>query len=211
LIGGIRKDLIVLTADKDARLGITQLLHRSPEIDVRKISFECLAHPKHDPGVYGGAHEFLRPFLRDYEYALVVLDLEGCGQEARGRVAVEQMIEHRLMANGWKERCAAVVIAPELECWVWDANLEVSRILNRPAADVRQWLLKKNYTQPGAAAKPHRPKEAFEAALRAANLKKSSSIYQDFANVATTRGCADEAFYKFWRTLRSWFPRPSQA
>jgi hypothetical protein len=82
-----KKDLVVLTADKDAHLGISALLNRQADLGTRPIALECIAHPKHDSGVLMTAHHFLRPFLRYFEYALVVFDLEGCGQEKLGESA----------------------------------------------------------------------------------------------------------------------------
>jgi hypothetical protein len=57
-----KNDLVVLTADKDAYLGISALLNRQADLGTRTIAFECVAHPKHDSGVLMTAHHFLRPF-----------------------------------------------------------------------------------------------------------------------------------------------------
>lgn len=121
-----KKDLLVLTADKDANLGIGALLNRQVDLGIRSITFECRSHPKHDSGVLIGAHDFLRPFLRYFEYALVVFDLEGCGREGLGRAGVERKIHENLTANGWQGRCEVVAINPELESWVWDETLRVA-------------------------------------------------------------------------------------
>ena len=46
-----KKDLFVLTADKDALLGIGALLNRLSDLGTRPYTFECRPHPKHDSGV----------------------------------------------------------------------------------------------------------------------------------------------------------------
>jgi hypothetical protein len=199
-----KKDLVVLTADKDALLGIGALLQPT-RLGIREITFECRAHPKHDSGVIQSAHDFLRPFLRYYEYAVVVFDLEGCGRENRGRTRVEQEMETQLAANGWEGRCAAVVIEPELEAWLWDASLRVGRLLKWDRGPLKEWLLRNEYLASDAALKPARPKEAFRDALRATDQKISSSLFQDFAAVASIETCTDASFQKLLVTLRSWF------
>jgi hypothetical protein len=55
-------------------------------------------------------------------------------------------------------------------------------------------------------AKPERPKEAYEAALREAGKPRSPSIFKDLATRVNTRGCTDPAFAKFKRCVRKWFP-----
>jgi hypothetical protein len=46
-----QKDLFVLTADKDALLGIGALLNRLSDLGTRPYTFECRPHPKRDRGV----------------------------------------------------------------------------------------------------------------------------------------------------------------
>jgi hypothetical protein len=57
-----KRDLLVLTADKDAHLGLGALLNRQSALGTRPFTFECVPHPKHDSGVFVSAHHFLRPF-----------------------------------------------------------------------------------------------------------------------------------------------------
>lgn len=140
-----KKDLLVLTADKDANLGIGALLNRQVDLGIRSITFECRSHPKHDSGVLIGAHDFLRPFLRYFEYALVVFDLEGCGREGLGRAGVERKIHENLTANGWQGRCEVVAINPELESWVWDETLRVAPALGWDKQRLADWLRREEF------------------------------------------------------------------
>jgi hypothetical protein len=123
------KDMVVLTADKGQLFAIRTLLDRHRDLGTRSFTFDCYAHPRHDSGILREAHNFLRVFHRDFSYALVVCDLDGCGQERLGREGVERKINENLAVNGWQNRCEAVAIEPELECWVWDASLRIARLL----------------------------------------------------------------------------------
>ena len=76
-------------------------------------------HPRRDSGCYNESHEFLRPFVRLYRFALVVFNREGSGREMMNRVEIERVVENRLSLSGWDERSATVVLDPELEIWVW--------------------------------------------------------------------------------------------
>lgn len=76
------KDLIVLTADKNTEFLLKGLLPRIPAIEsLREFTFDTTVHPQRDAGVFNGADEFLRPFLNTYRFVVVLLDLEGSGQE----------------------------------------------------------------------------------------------------------------------------------
>lgn len=117
-------DLIVLTGCKDAQFGLHALLtHRYSELGIRRLAFQCVPHPYRDNGVRARADEFLRLYLGKFDHCLAIFDLEGCGAEALHRADVEHELERKLGANGWKERCAAIAIDPELEAWIWDSSL----------------------------------------------------------------------------------------
>jgi hypothetical protein len=120
----VKKDLVVLTADKDAHLGIAALMNRQGDLGVRPIAFECVAHPKHDSGVLVSAHHFLRPFLRYFDYSLVVFDLEGCGQEDLGREGVERRIKENLAVKSTAGSIGARSLQLSLS---WNAGFGMSR------------------------------------------------------------------------------------
>jgi len=206
-----KKDLVVLTADKDAHLGIGALLNRQGDLGTRQFTFECVAHPQHDGGVRARAHYFLRPFLRYHEYALVVFDFEGCGQEERlGREDLERRVRDNLAINGWADRCEVVAIEPELESWLWDDSLRVAAAFKWEKRRLKDWLVKRRFLASAASVKPERPKEAFREAMRASKQQMSSSVFQDLAKSANVAGCTDPAFQRFLLTLQAWFPLSGQ-
>src|SRR6266513_2389199 len=111
----LRRDLILLVADKNMEASLKGLLSRFRSLKFRQVVFDLYVHPERDPGCLLRAHDFLRPFASRYERALVLLDHAGCGQEAEECSKLEADIEKRLGVTGWEGRAAAIVIAPELE------------------------------------------------------------------------------------------------
>jgi len=200
--------LIVLTADKDAEYGIRSLLeNRRSALLIREIDFQCVVHPRHDAGVRLRCAEFLRAFLRTHKRTLVIFDKEGCGDESRSAEQIERSTEELLSANGWGDRCAAIVLVPELESWIWDGGVSARKAAGLATAqEAKSLLMQAGFLAPGQI-KPARPKEAFEALLRAARTKRSASLFSDMARDVDMAKCTDSAFQKFARTLQTWFPR----
>jgi hypothetical protein len=201
---GEPKQLVVLTADKDAKFAIETLIGRPADLGIRPIEADVVEHHLHDGAVLTKAHDFLRPFLK-WQYALVVFDREGCGRDLEAREAIEQAVEDRMTVNGWEGRCRVVVIDPELEAWVWDTTCQVHRILSWPGgtASLHQWM---ETRFPAHGGKPKRPKEALLEALRFRGMKPSSAHFADLAQTFRFQHCQDPAFRKFLTTLQTWFP-----
>src|SRR5712671_1474520 len=118
-------DLLLLTADKNIEYGVRGLLSRPEALGIRAVSSTIYVHPQRDPGCARRSHELLRQFSGDYDRALVVFDHHGCGLENRTPAQVEDGVRQLLAANGWGNRAEAVVIAPELEAWVFTASPHV--------------------------------------------------------------------------------------
>ena len=115
-----------------------------------------------------------------------------------------------LQPHARSHRHAAVVIAPELENWIWQDSPHVCAHLGHDGSftDLRQQLERKGFWRPGEA-KPHRPKEAVEEVLRVNRIPRSSAIYRDLAGCIGTRGCTDRAFLSLRDAMRRWFPAAS--
>ncbi|MBM4091994.1 MAG: hypothetical protein FJ276_21565, partial [Planctomycetes bacterium] len=125
----VMKDLIALVADGQMEFTLRGLLTRGRSLLFRQITADIYVHPGKDPGCLRRGHEFLRPFSRQYSHALVMHDREGCGREESSRETLEAEMESRLNGSGWRNRCAAIVIDPELEVWVWSDSPEVAQVL----------------------------------------------------------------------------------
>jgi hypothetical protein len=203
-----RKDLVCLVADKSIEASLKGLFSRFRSLRFRQVIFDLFVHPDRDPGCLLRSHDFLRPFANQYQHALVVLDQEGCGQDEVERTVLESDIEGRLGGTGWGDRTAAIVIAPELENWVWSNSPHVDRALGWEGRTVplRSWLREEGFLQPGST-KPLQPKRAVDLALRTVRIPRSSAIYLALAQSVSTERCTDPAFAKLRRCLREWFPQ----
>ncbi len=188
----------MLVADRSMRLGFNALLSRHRELGVRPFSFEVFEHSQRDPGVYHNCHEFLRPMLRDYNKALVVFDWEGSGVEKYTPEELESRVEDRLSRNGWKDRCAALVLYPELEAWVWAESAVLANLLGMRRTELRKWLASRG--------KPKDPKTTLENLLKKAGRPYTSEFIRDLGLDGSFHTCRDRAFRKFLRVLRTWFP-----
>lgn len=200
-------DLIVLTADKDAHLAFDALLRRHEALDIRRITWSIIRSPEHDPGVLRQCALLLQLYVGTHRHALVVLDRRGCGKEHCSREELEQQLERELSENGWRERCAAIVLDPELEAWVWSDSPEVGATLGWAgrSPDLHSWLRNAGYLGVGDR-KPKRPKEAMQQALREVRTPRSSALFAALAKKVSVRRCNDPAFDKLRATLNQWFP-----
>jgi hypothetical protein len=165
-----------------------------------------VAHGQNDPGLYTRANEFLQPYARTHRHAVVIVDAEWSGSP--GKDAILQRLNEHLANAGWPDDSGCgIVIAPELENWVWQDSPHVCSALGFDGefVELRTTLEIQGFWQPNEA-KPARPKEAVEWALRRSKKGRSSAIYQQLATRITARGCTDQAFYTLRNALLRWFP-----
>lgn len=201
------KDLIVLLADLDAENAVTGILHRPQSLGIRPISFETIRHAMRDPGCCKDAPAMLQRYQSTHARALVIFDRHGSGRDTEDRMTIEAAVEDRLTSSGWRNRCAAIVLDPELEAWVWSDSPEVDAVLGWQGKEpsLRSALGNRGFLKEDQI-KPEIPKEAMEWALRDVRKARSARIFSDLAaRVGLTR-CVDPAFAKFTGTLASWFP-----
>ncbi len=182
------------------------LLKKIPSIEhLVEFSFDILVHPYRDPGVFNGADEFLKPLIGRYDYALVLLDHQGCGREQLSVEAIEASIASRLEATGWQNRSAVICIEPELENWIWVSEVRMQEVIAwKQPLSLYEWLHRDGWKQVDQP-KPYRPKEAFEAAIKLCRVPRSSSLYYRIASQASYRHCRDIAFQKMRVQLKDWF------
>jgi hypothetical protein len=200
-------DLFVLVADTNMRSAFEGILAQYQRLGIRPIEREVRSRPGWtDPAVFGRCHDFLRSQQRFASFALVAFDRVGCNR-AEPREALEQEVERRLGASGWSNRCAAIVIDPELEAWVWSDSPHVATVLRwgGDRAQLQQWLVQRGHCRQGQQ-KPDSPKEPVEELLQISRTPRSSSIYRELAARVSFQRCTDPAFLKLRRVLRQWFP-----
>ncbi len=202
-----KKNLVILVADKSMQVSLNAIIERWDNLDIHSISSDTFVHPHHDPGCFNKSHEFLRPFIRQYDYALVMFDRDGSGKEELTREEIEQIVEENLSKSGWKQHSAAIVLDPELEIWIWSDSPHVDHVLGWEGQqpDLRSWLRDRDYLEPDRI-KPDRPKEAMQTAIRHVNKSFSSSLHKQIAEKISYQKCNDPAFLKLCAVLRTWFP-----
>lgn len=202
------KDLVVLVADKDTQFTLQGLFSRHKSLNIADISqsYDIFVHIQRDPGCYNQCVDFLRPFTKEYKYALVIFDHEGSGQEKRSREDIETELEQKLNNSGWEERAATIILEPELEIWVWGNSPQIEKILGweNQIPDLRKWLAQNSFLKESEL-KPARPKEAMEESLRQIRKPRSSAIYQELAKTVSFKNCVDDSFQKFKQVLQNWF------
>jgi hypothetical protein len=199
-------DLIILVADRNMEASLAGILNRRKSFHITtELRFEISRHPEKDCGCRLRSHEFLSTFQRQFRFALVVFDREGCGS-SDSRQSLEEQVERHLAHHGWEARSAAIVIEPELEAWVWSSSPHVAEELgwNDDSIAMRDWMQKQGYLGAGEL-KPTRPKESMEKILRRMKKPRSSSIYQALASKVGFAGCRDPAFLKLKAVLTKWF------
>lgn len=201
------KDLVILVADGNMEHALRGLLQRPQALGIHPIEADIFVHPRRDPGCLNEAHDFLRPFAHSYRHALVLFDHDGCGRESTAPAELADQVRQRLAASGWADRAEVVVLAPELEVWVWSDSPHVAECLGWAGRQpsLREWLAATGHW-PADQAKPAHPKRALEAALREVHKPRSSSIYLDLASKVGLRNRSEPAFLRFQQTLQKWFP-----
>ncbi len=206
------RDLVVLTADRNAQSALCALLKRPHTFESCNFSVEVkdiLRHARRDPGVLGEAADFLRSYSRSHRFALVCFDHEGCGKdESVAAEYLEAQVESDLQRNGWSNgRCAAVVFEPELERWLWNGSSALGQFLQLETYSQLRRVLEQQGFVFDASGKPERPKEAFESALRVSRIPRSSSCYVHLAAKLSATRCQERGFLKLKATLQRWFPQ----
>lgn len=200
-------NLFVLCADKNMEEALSCILKRASEFGCAPFGYEIFRHPEHDPGVRTKCVEFLRPFISTHHHVLVVLDYEGCGAEKLTPEKIEEDVELLLRRNGWKDRCACVVVKPELEEWLWSHDDVLAETLEWSGGyKSLRGSLKEAGIWPMKAQKPTRPKEAFEHALRLKKMPRSSSLYSTLASTMQLATCKDRALLKIRASVSQWYP-----
>ena len=182
------------------------LLSRPQSLGIREIVAEVLVHPNRDPGCFYSPEDLLVGFRSEAEHGLVVLDYAWEGVPADSARALEQQMDARLKPLGLAPWTVPIVIQPELESWVWNPSPHVDAALGWQGCQppLREALQAQGLWPPGAP-KPPDPKAAVEWAAREARVPRSSSIYRQIAERASTRHCEDRAFGRLRATLQEWF------
>lgn len=199
------KDLLLLVADKSMQFSLQGALDRPQAVGIRPVSFDFRQHPGRDGGIRTNGSQMLALERRRFCHALLVLDHEGSGSDATPG-ELENSLDHELSAT-WGGNAKAVVIAPELDVWMWGSDNLLSEILKWPNEErLRDWLSSRGFSF-NEEGKPIRPKEALETLLPICRRPRSAALYLEIAKRISLRRCADPAFLRLQAQLKKWFPR----
>lgn len=183
------------------------LTKRQAALGIRSIEFTITRHLLRDPGCRRQAVSTARSYVSDHNYALVLFDKVGSGDEGTERQRIQDAVEQDLHRNGWGNRSKAIVIEPELETWVWSASAHVGTVLgwNEGTEALRDWL-RERHLWPDDEAKPPDPKSALKRAMRVKNRSPRATTFMTLARKVGLRTCKDPAFREVRETLQGWFP-----
>ncbi len=208
-------DLLFLVADSNMREALAGFLERQAVhriIGCRALDFDArrdikVAKGQNDPGLFTRARELLGPFAGAYRHVVVVVDEEWDGSP--GAEAIQRQLDEHLGSAGWAPPAGlSLVVKPEVDNWLWSDSPHSATALGWASwEELRPALVGKGWLAEGAA-KPARPKEAAEWALRhgAGKAPRSAALYRKVAGSVSVRRCADPAVETLLAALCAWFP-----
>jgi hypothetical protein len=205
-------NLLVLTADADAKAVMESVLQRHQSLGIRKITFNVERHSGRDPGIMKDGPEFTRFYRNEFERVILLWDYIGCGWENRiDASACEAQIRKRLVGVTWKNRSVAVVIVPELEAWLWTNRASLRKhwkVTNKLIDRVISEYESNTGLKSGTAVK-EQPKELFEH-IQLRELHRTISP-RDFSEIASSASLHDwescGSFHSIVTALRTWFSK----
>lgn len=208
-------DLLFFVADKNMAEAVGGLLERDQIhriVGCRSFKFDArrdikIAAGQNDPGLYVRANELLRPLVPDYEHAVIIVDEEWEGSPGADEIA--RRLRAHLDDAGWSEaNSLGLVVRPEADVWLWSDSPHSATALGWASWDVLRPALEKQGLLAADRAKPERPKEAAEWALRNCGHKapRSAALYRQISSHVAIERCEDDALTRLLNALRAWFP-----
>lgn len=200
------KDLVVLVADKNMQFALLGALSRPEALGIRPVTHEFRTHMGRDGGVRASGADLLARDRQRFAHSVLVLDFDGSGaREGQTVEELEAALDEQIRAD-WDGNGKAIVIAPELEVWIWGSDNALKESLHWPLdVSIRDRLQDRGFAF-DAGGKPQRPKEALEALVRIHRQPRSSALYAKITGRISLRHCSDPAFLRLRAALRSWFP-----
>ncbi len=208
--------LLFLVADKNMEHALLGFFERDcwwkaagcGRIDIDPRRDIIVAAGQCDPGLYARARELLRPFRETHEHVVVMIDAAWDGSP--GASSIRSAVSTHIETAGWsKDAGLALVLDPEVDCWLWSPTPHTATTLGwRTWEELKTALEDRSLLDPGRT-KPAAPKEAAEWALRQKRRPRSSALYKRVASQVSLRRCEDPALQELVAALQSWFPPQS--
>lgn len=193
-----------MVADKNMQFALNGGLNRPESLGIRRITLDFRQHPGRDGGSRSNGAQILALEKARFSHAVLVLDHEGCGAGALSALELESILDEQLKP-AWGNHAKAIVIAPEVDIWMWGSDNKLAEVLKWPRQEsIRDWLGNAGFEFMDNG-KPQRPKEALEAIFRICKRPRSSAAYQQIAASISMARCEDAAFQRLRNSLRNWF------
>jgi hypothetical protein len=197
------RDLLVLVPDKNTEYLIGGAISRHISLGIRPIDCRIIVESGRDGGVRSRGAQVLKIERQRFAHAAMVLDYEGCGATVSPE-ALEAELDQELRPD-WADDAKAIVIAPEVDAWLWGADSHLRDVLGwTSATPVRQWLVSRGFKF-SETGKPVRPKEAFDVVCQHVGLPRSSRHYEAIAARLSLTRCHDPAFQRLREAIKLWF------
>jgi hypothetical protein len=206
--------LVVVVADGTYEAVLKELFARSRDAGFRQLESRIVPDTYHDSS--RKLTELLRPFLREYNHALVLRDLSGSGHEDKGARKLEEHLEGQMRGNGWlNKKYAAIVTEPEIEEWLRLPSPSMLELLEERARKHRDSVktfqrvlddLLKTHGGRDERGKACKPKEVFEKLVRHYGIPPANALRGFLAQREPLNGCRSDSFNRLLQILRSWFP-----
>ncbi len=195
----------MLVADKNMQFALQGALGRPQSLGTRPLTWEIRPHMGRDGGVRTSGADVLACDAGRFSHALMLLDFHGCGHEERETpLTLEEKLDDQLQLV-WGARAKSIVIAPEVDIWLWGTDSALHEALHWSAEEsIRDWLRHRGFKF-DAAGKPLQPKEAMEAVCRAQKRPRSSAIYERITRRVSLQHCTDQTFQRLRAQLLGWF------
>lgn len=209
-------DLLFFVADRNMAAAVGGLLERDQIhhiVGCGAFAFDArrdikVAEGQNDPGLFTRANELLRPLAADYAHAVVIIDEEWNGSP--GAAEIEQKLRAHLDDAGWTAgNSLGLCVRPEADVWLWSDSPHSATALGWTSWDVLRPRLEQEGLIGGGRAKPERPKEAAEWALRNSpgkRVPRSSALYRQVSSQVSVQRCEDDCLMRLFNALRAWFP-----
>jgi hypothetical protein len=198
------RDLIVLVPDKNTEYTVRGAIARPRALGIRELDCQVIVHPERDGGARRTGVQLLRLQRRQFRFAVLLFDYEGCGSSTTP-AELEADLDAELQL-AWGSHAKAIVVEPEVDVWMWGADVHLRAVAGWEFAEgIRDWLQGQGcpFDERG---KPTRPKEALEAVFRRTQVSRSSAHYEQLASRLSLRRCEDAAFRRLSAAFREWFP-----
>ena len=209
------RPLLFLVADKNMEFALRGFFERDGwyhRVGCARFDFEAksdivVASGQNDPGIYSAGDVLLRPFAKKYAHVVVMVDEQWEGSP--GAQAIRERVDQHIKEAGWPQDAGlSLVLVPEVDVWLWSDSPHTPMALGWSSWQALRSALRTSGWLTADEAKPSRPKQAAEWALKNAPKPRprSSKLYARVTSSVSVARCKDNAVETLLQKLRTWFP-----